>query len=239
MKSQALRTEVFSSELTNGFVTVTIGAAGRTAVNQLVLRTERTFIKQVIPGRRMMAVTAGITDFTVLLNALAGLTMGTYYVKIQVRDVAADKAVCFMMRVLTFPTEHGMDTRILAAGFAFRNVNSLLAQRFQSGSKRAKFCIYVVLRSKQHPPFILSQLEIQVLAKNMAPVITNKLIQPEPGIGLFVEDLLHLEGSKLRMKEMNEAITVLPDFIKNGMGFIAQWFFKHMTKKVAGFVITD
>ena len=186
-----------------------------------------------------MAVTAGIIDFTVLLNALASLTTWTYYVKIQVRDVAADKAVCFMMRVHTVPTEHGMDTRILAAGVAFRNFDSLIAQRFQSGSKRAIFCIYVVVRSTQHTPFILSQFEIQVLAKNMPPVLTDKLIQPEPGIGLFVEDLLHLAGSKLRMKEMNKAITVLPDFIENDMCFIAQWLFKHMAEKVAGFVITD
>lgn len=73
----------------------------------------------------------------------------------------------------------------------------------------------------------------------MPPVLTNKLIQPEPGIGLFVEDLLHLDGSKLRVKEMNQTIAVLPDFIENGMCFIAQWLFKHMAKKVAGFVITD
>lgn len=127
MKSQALRTEVCFTELTNGFVTATIRAAGRPAINQLVLGAERTFVKQVIPGRSMMAVTTGKIDFTVLLNALACSTMWAYYVKIQVRDVAADKAVCFMMCVPTFSSDHGVDTRIFAAGVAFRNFNSLLA----------------------------------------------------------------------------------------------------------------
>ncbi|MCE2004290.1 hypothetical protein [Enterobacter asburiae] len=108
-----------------------------------------------------MTVTAGITYFTILLNALAGRTTETYYLQIQVSDVAADNAVCFMMRVLTFPPEHGVDTRILAAGVSFRNLYFFLAQRFQSGSKRVIFRIYVVVRSKQHAPFILRQFEIQ------------------------------------------------------------------------------
>ena len=239
MKNQTLRAEVTSTKLTNGFVTATIRAAGRSSIDQLVLRAERAFVEKVIPGGSVEAVAADKIYFAILLNALAGSTIGTYYIKVQLSNVATDKAVCFMMYVFIFSREHGVNTGFFSTGAAFRNLYPFIPQSFQSGAKRAKFSIDIVMRSTQHTVLITGEFVVQRLTKNMPPVLPYQLIQPEPGISLFIEDLRHLAGAELRMKEMNQAIPVFPDLVEDVVGVVAEWFFKYIAQKGSGFIIRN